>query len=364
MKIVCTKKNLHQGLSVASRVIGSGNTLPVLNNILFKTESGRLKLSSTNLEVAINIWVGGRIEEEGELTVPARLINDYVNNLSTDQITITSQDQTMFLEGERAKTHIKGLPSEEFPLIPRVEEDVYAKLKSEKLSQAVREVVFAASYSETQPEISGILFNFEGKVLTLAATDRYRLAEESVELSGEVSNARQIIIPARAVNEVGRLLSGGDVEIYLSEGQICFRTEGTELVSRLIEGNYPDYKQIIPKNFTTEAVLNRVDLIQSLKAASLFASDNNNIEFDITPQNKQVVIHSQSAQTGDSEIALPGQLSGQKNSIIFNFRYLLECLSNLQDEKVTLKVIDAGSPAQIVPSARENYLYLVMPIKI
>lgn len=361
---MCTKKNLHQGLSVASRVIGSGNTLPVLNNILFKTEGGRLKLSSTNLEVAINTWVGGRIEEEGELTVPARLINDYVNNLSTDQITITSEDQTMFLEGERAKTHIKGLPSEEFPLIPRVEEGVYTKLESDKLSQAVREVGFAASYSETQPEISGVLFNFEGKTLTLAATDRYRLAEEVIELAHEVQNPRQIIIPARAVNEVGRLLSGGDVEIYLSEGQICFRTEGTELVSRLIEGNYPDYKQIIPKNFTTEAVLSRVDLIQSLKAASLFASDNNNIEFDLTPQNKQVVIRSQSAQTGDSEIALPGQLVGQKNSIIFNFRYLLECLSNLQDEKVTLKVIDAGSPAEIVPEGREHYLYLVMPIKI
>ena len=332
MKMVCTKKNLNTGLVIASRVIGSGNTLPILNNILFKTDEGRLKLSSTNLEMAINTWVGGKIEEEGEITVPARLVNDYVNNLIADKITISSKNQTLFLEAEKANTHIKGLSPEEFPLIPQVKEGGFAKI--------------------------------EGKNLVLAATDRYRLAERKVELASEVATPRQIIVPARTVNELARILGDGLADIYLTDGQICFKTMDTELVSRLIEGQYPDYKQIIPKNFSTEAEVEKDQLIQSLKGASLFASENNNIELDLNPQNKQIMIKSQSAQVGDSEIRLDAKFNGQKNSIIFNYRYLLECLNNLTDEKVVLKIINSSSPAAIAPVGRENYLYIVMPIKI
>ena len=364
MKMVCTKKNLNIGLVTTSRIIGSGNTLPILNNILLKTDEGRLKLSSTNLEIAINTWIGGKIEEEGEITVPARLVNDYVNNLLADKITISSKNQTLFIEAEKANTHIKGLSSEEFPLIPQIKNGVFVKLNAEVLVKTIKEVTFAASYSETQPEISGILFSFEGKTLTLAATDRYRLTEGRLELLEVVNTARQVIVPARAVNELGRILSSGVVEIYLTDGQICFKTLDTELVSRLIDGQYPDYKQIIPKNFSTEAEVDKIQLIQSLKAASLFASENNNIELDLTPQNKQIMIKSQSAQTGDSEIRLDAVVVGEKNSIIFNYRYLLECLNNLNDEKIILKVINSSSPAEIVPFGRDNYLYIVMPIKI
>ncbi len=364
MKIVCTKKNLNSGLMITSRVIGSGSTLPILNNILLKTETGRLKLSSTNLEIAINTWVGGKIEEEGEAAVPARLVNDYVNNLLADKITVSTKNQILTIEAEKAKTHINALPSEEFPLIPQIGEEVYGKLSGEDLKQAIGEVGFAASYSETQPEISGVLLSFEGKTLTLAATDRYRLAEEKIALVEEVATPRQIIVPARAVHEVNRILTNEMVEVYLTEGQVCFRTVDTELVSRLIEGQYPDYQQIVPKSFTTEAELERVGFVQSLKAASLFATETNNVEVDLNPQTKQVVVKSQSAQVGDSEISIDASIVGEKNSIIFNYRYLLECLNNLPEEKIILKVISASAPAEIVPVKRDNYFYLVMPIKI
>src|SRR3990167_9071305 len=296
MKAVCTKKNLNKGLQTTSRIIGSGNTLPILNNILFKTDEGRLKLSSTNLEMAINTWVGGKIEEEGEITVPARLVNDYVNNLIADKVTISSKNHTLFLEAEKANTHIKGLSPEEFPLIPQVKEASFAKIDGKSLHEAIREITFAAAFSETQPEISGVFLSFEGKNLTLAATDRYRLAERKTTLVSEVASARQVIVPARTMNEVGRIVGDGVVEIYLTEGQICFKTMDTELVSRLIEGQYPDYKQIIPKNFSTEAEVEKDQLIQSLKAASLFASENNNVELELEAQNRQIVIRSQSAQ--------------------------------------------------------------------
>lgn len=364
MRMVCTKKNLSSCLAVTSRVIGSGNTLPILNNILFKTEEGRLKLSSTNLEMAVTTWVGGKIEEEGEITIPARLINDYVNNIIADKITITSKNQILSLEAEKTQTHIKGLPAEEFPLIPKIKEGVFAKINSKELSKTIHEVTFASAFSETQPEISGVLLVFEGETLTLAATDRYRLTEGRVPLTTPTQSAKQVIVPTRAVNEASRIIGSGQVEIFLGEGQICFRSPEVELVSRIIEGQYPDYKQIIPKNYTTEAEVEKDQFTQSLKAASLFSSDNNNIELELNPQNKQIIIKSQSAQVGDSEIRLDAKFAGEKNSIIFNYRYLLECLSSLDDERVVLKVIGPSSPAAIVPAGRENYLYVVMPIKV
>ncbi|MDZ4224397.1 MAG: DNA polymerase III subunit beta [bacterium] len=304
------------------------------------------------------------MEEEGELTIPARLVNDYVNNIAAEKITITTQNQTLFLEAERAKTHIKGLSSDEFPLIPKAEEKIYTKIEGKLLGEVIKKVSFASAFSETQPEISGVLFFFEGKTLTMAATDRYRLAEAKIELLEEVASPKSVIIPARGVNEVARVVGQGPIDIYLTDGQVVFKTEDTELLSRLIDGQYPDYKQIIPKSFVTEAEMGRNEFVQALKAASLFASESNNIELDLTPQNKQVVIKSQSSQTGDSEIRLDAKITGQKNSVVFNYRYIIECLNNLPDEKIVLKAIDSSSPAQIVPVGRDNYLYIVMPIKI
>lgn len=364
MRIVCTKKNLNNGLITATRVIGSGNTLPILNNILFKTDEGRLKLSGTNLEIAVNTWIGGKIEEEGEITVPAKIVNEYVNNLPAEKLTISTQNQTLYLAAEKAETHVKGLPSEDFPLIPKITEQVYARLAGKDLVSAIHQVSFAASYSETQPEISGVLFSFEEKFLTLAATDRYRLAEAKVPIAEEAASPRQVIIPFRAVNELGRIIGSGPVEILLGDGQICFRTADVELISRLIQGQYPDYKQIIPTQFTTETEVFRAELIQAIKAASLFASENNNIELLINPQSREMTVRAQSSMVGDSEIRVGAAITGQKNSIIFNFRYLLECLNNLDDEKINLKMISPTSPAAVVPVSREGYIYIVMPIKI
>lgn len=364
MKVICTRKNLNRALSNSTRIISTGTTLPILSNILLKTESGRLRLSTTNLEIAINYWIGGKIEEQGEITVPAKIFNDLVGNLSTEKISLSTKNLTLFVEGEKTQTHIKGMGAEEFPLIPKIGETIYTKIGGETLQSAVREVVFATSFSETQPEISGVLFAFGEKTLTLAATDRYRLAERSMDLLEEAKTERRLIAPARAAVEIGRILGAGVVDIFLSENQIGFRTTEVEIISRLIEGQYPDYKQIIPKNFTSEAEIEREKMIQALRAASLFAEENNNVELDLVPQTKQVTIKAQSAQVGDSELWVEGGLVGDKTAIMFNYRYLLECLNNLADEKIVLKVINGASPAAIVPAGRTDYLYIVMPIKI
>src|SRR3989338_2576220 len=254
MKVECTKENLKKGLFVVSRVVGSGNPLQVLNNILLKTDHGRIKLSSTNLEIGVNTWIGGKIEEEGALTVPARIINEYVNNLPTEKVMLSSKDHNLSLEAENYKTNIKGLSPDDFPLIPQVLEEPFAKIPAEELRTALSETLWAASSNETQPEISGIYFGFTENKMLIAATDRYRLAERTINLEQPVAANKEVIVPARTAGELYKILAIGQetVEVYFSDSQVLFRFDDTELISRLIDGHYPDYKQIIPKGFRSE----------------------------------------------------------------------------------------------------------------
>ena len=365
MKLICTKENLKKGLFVVSRVVGVGNPLQVLNNILLKTDQGRIKLSSTNLEIGVNTWVGGKIEEEGSLTIPARLINEYINNLPTEKVTLTAKDTTLNLESENYHTNIKGLSSEDFPLIPQVEDQPFAKIDSQELRNAFSETIWAAASNETQPEISGIFMAFEEGKLRVAATDRYRLAERTALLKEPVGNPHEVIVPARTVNELYKILSAatGGVEVYFSESQVLFKFDETELISRLIDGQYPPYREIVPKTFKTQATVNREELIHAIKATALFAPDSNNIQLEIL-DNYGIKITASSAAAGENEVLVKAQVSGINNNAIFNYRYLLDCLNNLREANVVLKMIDDASPAMVVPEGRDNYLYIVMPIKM
>lgn len=365
MKLVCTKDNLKKGLFAVSRVVGSGNPLQVLNNILVKTDQGRIKLSSTNLEIGVNTWVGGKIEEEGALTVPARLINEYINNLPSEKVTLESRDNsTLSLESENYHTSIKGLSHEDFPLIPQVTEEPFAKIDSTELKNALAETFWASAANETQPEISGIFMAFEEDKLRIAGTDRYRLAERTAALLEPARGIKEVIIPARTISELYKILTAGkgQVEIYFSESQVLFKFDETELISRLIDGSYPDYRQIIPKSFKTEAEVSRDELIHAIKAASLFAPDSNNVTLAVKGQG--IILTASSMASGENTTQLPAKVSGGDNAAVFNYRYLLDCLNNLSEPTVQFKMINDASPAAIVPGARTNYVYIVMPIKL
>lgn len=365
MKLICTKENLKKGLFVVSRIVGAGNPLQILNNILLKTDQGRIKLSSTNLEIGVNTWVGGKIEEDGALTVPAKLINEYINNLPTEKVTLESKDTTLKLESENYHTNIKGLSHEDFPLIPQVSEEPFAKIDAEELKRALAETIWASAANETQPEISGIFMAFEEDKLRIAATDRYRLAERTAKLIEPARGTKEVIVPARTVLEVYKILSitKGEVGIYFSESQVLFKFDETELISRLIDGQYPDYRQIIPKGFKTEAVVKREDLVHALKAASLFAPDSNNVTVEVK-KGQGLVVTAQSMAAGENTTQVEAKITGDDNTAVFNFRYLLDCLNNLSEPSVNLKMINDASPAAVVPMNRDNYIYIVMPIKL
>lgn len=364
MKIVCTKENLKRALNLTSKTTGSSATLPILNNLLLKTESGQLGISSTNLEIAIKTWVGGQISESGEITVPAKTITDFVNNLTEEKITLETKKSDLLLKTNSTESLLKGLPAEEFPLIPEIKPITTITLPAAELTNALSQVVFATAVSETQPEISGVYFHLAGKELCLAATDRYRLAERKVALAELVNQEQKIIVPSRAISEVIRIAAAEPktVEILISENQVLFRTPNVELTSRLIEGQYVPYREIIPNEFLTTATSKTTEFISALKISGLFAQENNNVDLEITKE-QTIVFRTASQKYGTSTSQLKALVEGESNRIVFNYRYILDCLNHIGSDEVVLKAINSSSPAMLIPKDRTGYLYLVMPIK-
>lgn len=368
MKIICTQENLKKGLGIASRVSSGSTTLPVLNNILIKTNEGMLKLSSTNLEIGINTLVRCKVEEEGGVSVPAKTLVDLINNLpNNDKINLTlDQNNQLLIQTDNYETKIKGLSLDEFPLIPQIEEENIIEIPVKDLKQAISQVVFAAAYSETQPEMSGILFSIEDGVLKLVATDRYRLAEKAIKIVNTTGINKSIIIPSRAVQELNKILGVSEndtVKLFIAQNQIMFKTDNTEIISRLIDGQYPDYKQIIPQSFNTEITVKTSDLSAAMKTAGIFTHIGNNVSLEYQEPNV-LIVNSSSGELGESNVNIPCSVSGQGGKIIFNHKYILDCLSSISTESVIFKIINDVSPAVLQSNELPGYLYLVMPIKI
>jgi DNA polymerase III subunit beta len=365
MKVICTQENLKSGLATVGRIISPNNTLPILNNILIKTENGLLKISSTNLEVAISTSVRCKTEEEGEVTVLAKTIADLVNNLPNKNITLETSPTQVSLETENYHTSLKTLPSEEFPLIPQVESREIISLDAAELKKAIDQVVFAASTNQTQPEISGILFSIKGNTLKIVATDRYRLAERKVKLNKEVVHSQDVIVPHKTTLELSRIIAGnkGSVDMVLNDTQISFTLDQTQIISRLIDGQYPDYEQIIPQEFTTTVSTDKHAFVNALRAGGIFSQNSSSIRLEYSPEKGTMTIIAESSELGKSVVNLPSSVTGGEGFIILNFRYVLDCLSAIETPTVVVKITNDSSPSLILPEGEDNYIYLVMPIK-
>jgi len=365
MKIICTQENLKTSLLTVGRVVSSSNTLPILNNLLIKTENGVLKISSTNLEIAITTSVRCKIEEEGEVTVANKTLTELVGNLPNKNINLTTKDNQLFIEAENYHTNIKTLPSEEFPLIPKIEGQNTITLDSQDLKAVINQVVFAASSNQTQPEISGIFLGFDKNELRVAATDRYRLAERKTVLTKPVQNPQELILPQKTAQEISRIIGNqkGEITLVFSETQIGVNFNDTEIISRLVDGQYPDYKQIIPEKFTTTLTTEKSSLINALRAASVFSQGGNTVKLDILSGKQQLVVAAESSELGRSVVELDAKIEGGDNSVLLNHHYLLDSLAVMDSKMIVIKTISDSSPALIVPEGQDDYLYLVMPIK-
>jgi DNA polymerase-3 subunit beta len=365
MKITCTHENLKKGLSLTTRVSSGNLTLPILNNILIKTDNGQLKISSTNLEVAVNTWIRCKIDEEGGISVPAKTFSELVNNLPSENIELHTEDSQLFIESGTFKTKIRGLAPEDFPLIPQINQQAAGEIDVNELKTAFSQVVFAAAFSETQPEISGILMNFSEGQLTIAATDRYRLAEKKLKIQSSFEN-KEVIVPNRSIQELLKLLSsaaGGKAQLFFTQNQVMFKALDTEIISRLIDGQYPDYKQIIPASFKTEIECQTTDVVAAMRTAGIFTQAGNNVNLAFSEPGI-FSITSASNDIGESDVEVPSKVSGEAGTVIFNHRYVLDCLSVLDAATVRIRVIDSNSPAIIDSKELQGYTYLVMPIRI
>jgi len=374
MKIFSLQENLKQGLFIVGHIAGKNVNLPILNNIMIKTEGGNIKMLATNLEIGIVTMVRGKIEKEGAYTVDAKIISECINLLPNKKVGLELKDGVLAVDSDNYKVKIRGQSAEEFPLIPEVDKKNYYSAPIEEFKKAVTQVMFAVSLSESRLELSGVMFNFNGAGLTLAATDSYRLAEKNIKIKTNNREEKKIIVPAKTLQELIRILSGlqasalaaedQGIKFYLSENQILFTCGSTELVSRLIEGQYPDYQQIIPTTSKTKAISQRAELIRAVKLASLFSKTGiNDINLDFPKGKNQVVVSSVSGQTGENVTSLEAKVSGEDNGIVVNYRYLLDGLNNIDSELVRLEIVDGNTPCLLKSDKETDYLYIIMPIK-
>ena len=370
MKITCLQENLNKGLFMVSHLAGGTSTLPILNNILLKIEKGVLNIISTNLEIGIQTQIRGKVEKEGSFTIPAQLLSNYVNLLPNDQVTLELEDNQLIIKSKSSKTKIRGISAEEFPLIPKIDKSDAYKVKVEDFKKALQQVIFSVYQEESRPEISGVLFSFnhpKAGEITFVATDSYRLAEKKINFKEHAKKDNiKAIVPKNTIIELLRILDGEDefLDIYLSENQILFSNDKTELVSRLISGQYPDYQQIIPQNYKTKAVINTENLIKIVKGASLFSQSGiNDINLEILPKANKIVISSINNQLGEYNSEVEAEIEGEENKIVFNYRYLLDGLLNIDEDEVKLEAINDASPGILRQVENKDYLYLIMPIK-
>jgi len=374
MRVSCLQENLAKGLSIVGRAVAARSTLPVLSNVLLATDSSRLKLSATNLELGINCWIGAKVEQDGAITVPARLLMDFVNSLPPDRIDMELQTrtQTLTLRCGRFEASIKGIDAQEFPIVSAGVEDQAVPLDAQTLRDMIGQVTFAAATDETRPVLTGVLTEIGPKSIVMVAADGYRLSLRNAEIAG-VENQAQVIIPARALQELARVSAEEQEPVRLivspSRSQAFFRLSSIDLITQLIDGSFPPYQTIIPRSYSTRTVLNTAEFQKAVRLASLFARDNNNIvrlrvepAGDLAPG--KVVVSATSSELGSNVGELEATIEGSPIEIAFNGRFLAEALAVIDSAEVALETNSPASPGVLRPVGGADFLHVIMPMHI
>jgi DNA polymerase III subunit beta len=368
MKLIILKNNLIEGLNSVERAISAIANLPILKNILIKTEGGRISFTTTNLEIAITQTVSGKIVEEGEITVPLSIFAPVAKNLNSERISLEVKDKHMVVTTDNYEATIQTQSAKEFPIIPTISDSQNSiSISSSKLLEALQSVIIATQYSEIRPEISGVFFKLFDQNLILAATDSFRLSERVIE-ANEVHTALSevsMIVPFKTAEELTRFLQGdeSDVQILIDQNQVLFKMANKQLISRLVDGAFPEYKAIIPKQIQNEAIINRAELINALKLASSFSGRANDVALKVGENKKFITLSSSDAAVGENTYRIPIKLKGEPFSVVFNWRYLLDGLKVYSSEDITLGVNASDRPAVIKNQIESSLTYVVMPIK-
>jgi len=362
MKITINHKNLSRGLSIVERVVAKNPSLPILNNILIKTENGRLKLSATNLEIGVNYFLGAKTEETGEIAIPARIFSDFINNLTEEKVTLTTKNNILNINTEKYKTQILGFESKDFPIIPKIKNSSFLSVPTKILKSGLLSVLDSVAISETRPELSGVYIQVSPSRLVLAATDSFRLAERVIELNQKDNIS--FILPRSTVLELIKILNdiGDDILIKYGDNQVAFYTEDFEIVSRLIDGSYPDYKKVIPDKYISRVLVKKEELEKNIRLAGIFSSSIADIKLNCSDKN--ITITAKNSDKGEIQVVVDALLKNEPFDISLNHHYLLDGLKIIPTEHVIIEYTGHGSPLVIRPEYdNKDLTYLIMPLR-
>jgi DNA polymerase-3 subunit beta len=376
MKVTVLQENLARGLSIVSRAVSPRSTLPVLSNILIATDEGRLRIAATNLELGITCWIPARVDENGSTTVPARTFSDLVNTLPGDQVQLALdvKTQNLHVKGGTSNNDIKCIDAQEFPPSPTFDLKGAVQLNVADFKEMIQQVAFAASTDEARPVLMGVLMNVEKDKVTMAAADGFRLSVRKAVLSNSASQSLNIVIPARALNELARVATDSEESIYMvvpkNRGQVLFHVKDIEVVSQLIDGTFPDYQQIIPRNYKSRTLVSTASLLKACKQAEIFAREGSNVaRLDIKEskgemQPSEVEISATSEETGKNETIVEATVDGSSVLIAFNVKFLREALEVIKTPNVALETSAPNAPGVIKPVGDENFLHVIMPMHL
>lgn len=362
MKFQVTQENLSRALNHVARIATTRNTLPILANVLIKTVDNRVCIAATNLNIAITNYIGSKVSESGSITVPARLMQDFISSLPAGVVDIRLEDTKLHITTEQHKSVINGIPADDYPVMPKIKEGTNWKISSKELKTALSQVVVAASNDDARPVLTGVNFYTLDGDLYAVATDSYRLAEKKLmPLKEDLS----ILVPASAVQDLLRILDDSEDEVKITSDaqQVLFQKGDVELVTRLIDGKFPDYKKLIPNKFKTSATVNKSELANIAKVSSLFARETaGSIKISIDSTEKQIRIDSIASQLGENSATTKAKTTGD-GEITLNSRYVTEALNSLAGEEVFIGFNEKLEPFVVKDQKDDSYLHIIMPLK-
>ena len=374
MKASVTQQHLAHGLSIVSRAVSPRSTLPVLANVLVATDEGRLRLSATNLERGITCWIPAQIQEEGSITVPARTFVDLVGTFPPElvQLSLDARTQTLNVVCNSSAHEIKGIDAQDFPPVPVPDLSEGVELDLTSFKEMIQQVAFAASMDEARPVLQGVKMEVADNTLTLAATDGFRISVRKELLTNPIKQAFSIIIPARALTELARIAGENDKVVSMmvpaGRGQVIFHLTDAELVSQLIDGNFPDYRAIIPKSFKTRTVVSTAAFLKACRQAEIIAREGNNvIRLNVLPDEGNighVEINSQTEETGKSDIQIEATIEGGAILIAFNVKFLREVLDVMHTPNIALETNTNNAPGVVRPVGDDDYVHVIMPMHL
>ena len=374
MKLTITQAQLAQGLGIVLRAVSPRSTLPVLNNILIATDEGRLRLSATNLELGITCWIGANIEEEGSVTIPARIFSDLVNTLPGEKVSLslTTRTQTLNIHCGTSNFDIKGIDAQDFPPMPVPDLSTGVELNIADFKEMIHQVSFAASSDEARPVLQGVLMEINDNEISLAATDGFRISVRTAELSSSQASPVKVIIPARSLSELARIATDGNQTVTMvvppNRGQAIFHMKNAELVTQLIEGNFPDYRAIIPRSFKTRTIISTNEFLKACRQAEIIAREGNNvIRLNMVPQEETpgtVEFSTQSEEMGSGEGVVDANIEGPELLIAFNVRFLSEVLEVIGTPNTVLETNANNTPGLLSPVGNDKFHHVIMPMHL